>query len=89
MPADDTGKAREEPVTSMLLVVMAKNFCEKITLTSQEAITTNDSWKSRSFRRRFCTTYQPIDSEQHCVTLQQISRHKAGWVTSDVTKSSK
>jgi len=89
MPADDPGKVRDEPATSILLVVMVKNFCEKMTLTSQEAITTNDSWKSSSFRRRFCTTYQPIDSEQHCVTLQQISPHKADWVTSDATKSSK
>ena len=89
MPADDPGKARDEPATSILLVVMAKNFCEKMTLTSQEAITTNDPWKSSSFRRRFCTTYQPIDSEQDCLTRQQISPDKAGWVTSDATKSSK
>ncbi|MDA8042887.1 MAG: hypothetical protein MPJ22_10775, partial [Pirellulales bacterium] len=37
----------------------------------------------------FCHAYQPIDSEQDCLTRQQISPHKAGWVTSDATKSSK
>ncbi|MDA7976395.1 MAG: hypothetical protein MPJ27_09555 [Pirellulales bacterium] len=45
--------------------------------------------ENQLFLPSFYPTYQPIDSEQDCLTRQQISPHKAGWVTSDATKSSK
>lgn len=76
IPADDSGKARDELETSILPIVMANNFCEKMTLTSHEALTVNHVIKKPS-HRTFYPTYQPIDLEQNYLTQQQKPPDKA------------